>query len=678
MSDHVQPHRLARLALFAAVVCVPLVPLLPVPGADLALKQLVVLALGAVAAALLWRLAVIGDKGPVLATPLDALVLGWLGVTGLAAALAPDPLVGAYAFGGRMALGVIYVLAVKSLRTPSHVRLMYMGVLATALIIAALGLSGYSRFLADGAPEQARAGYLSTPLFPHSYLAAQYLVPVLAGALVLVAGKTLTGQVRAAVITALIPIGAFVFVVGSRGAILAVAGALVVSSALGIVASGEGGRRRRLIALTWRAALIASAVVALAFALSLAGVLEADYAADRLAMLFDPSRSSFNYSRLDVWRHSLDMVADQVLFGVGPGHFESVFPAYHASAAAIPHAHNQFVHVLAESGVAGLAAFLLLLRQARRAVVRGAGHNANDEERRGLYHAAVAALIAGLICFMWETPLLWIESGGLLLLLLAIISRTGCTRQPEPTPPLTAHASLVGLGLLIALTGTASWRYLAATRYGEEAAEAMARAAATDDPASAHSEQLTALHMLNAAENAFPHGGDLLAIKAWLLASMGREAEALDVWRQIDARVPGAFRSLSAIGTLELRLSRPDAAIDPLRRAVIAHQGSESAATYARLAQAYLRAGRLEEAWTSYQVLIATLHYQVEQPAILLDAARALVRLGRHPQFARRFLELYAELMPEDTANPRVAELVEKLDEIVNAPPRTNGDTAGS
>ena len=57
-------------------------------------------------------------------------------------------------------------------------------------------------------------------------------------------------------------------------------------------------------------------------------------------MLFDPQRAQFNYSRIGVWRDSLDMVADHVLLGVGPGHFGTSFPLYHATDHSVPHAHN--------------------------------------------------------------------------------------------------------------------------------------------------------------------------------------------------------------------------------------------------------------------------------------------------------------------------------------------------
>src|SRR6185436_18617200 len=63
---------------------------------------------------------------------------------------------------------------------------------------------------------------------------------------------------------------------------------------------------------------------------------------------------------------------------------------------------------------------------ARRAVVRGAAHLSGDAARRPLFHAAVAALTATLVYFLFETPLVWPEAGSLAMMGLALVTRAGC------------------------------------------------------------------------------------------------------------------------------------------------------------------------------------------------------------------------------------------------------------
>jgi len=75
---------------------------------------------------------------------------------------------------------------------------------------------------------------------------------------------------------------------------------------------------------------------------------------------------------LSLWKTAWRMFLDHPFFGVGLSHFSTLFPRYHA----VPfegeihfgNAHNLYLHQMAERGLAGLAALLLLLgTMARRA-----------------------------------------------------------------------------------------------------------------------------------------------------------------------------------------------------------------------------------------------------------------------------------------------------------------------
>jgi hypothetical protein len=62
----------------------------------------------------------------------------------------------------------------------------------------------------------------------------------------------------------------------------------------------------------------------------------------------------------------------------------------------------------------------------------------------------VAALAATLVYFLFETPLVWPEAGGLVMMLLALVTRAGCLDRERPGRPALAAGALAALALLLA------------------------------------------------------------------------------------------------------------------------------------------------------------------------------------------------------------------------------------
>lgn len=682
-----------RACLALAVAAVPLAPLLPLTAAPLPLKVVLLLALAAAGALALAVASLRGARLPALGTPTDAYLLLFALAAGASALAAARPGLAAHACGLLLAQVLLYVLALKALVTPAQVRALFVAVFLSALGVAGLGLAGYTRFLAEGAPEAARSFYLATALFPHSYLGAQFVVMVLAGAAVLALRPGLLRRARLLVALGLVPLAAYVFVVGSRGAWLAgLAGVAVTYRLAG--RAGHPTPRPPWRALARRGVLLGGLLALVVVALAVAGPLERSTADAwaRVELLLDPRHAGFNFSRLDVWRDSLALTADHLVLGAGPGHFEASLPAYHTGDRSVPHAHNQFVHVLAELGVTGLLCFLLLLRAAGRAVGRGSAFLAADRERAPLFHGAVAALVAGAVYFLWETPLLWAEAGGLSAVLLAVVTRAGCSSRDATTRPVVVAGAALAVSAALLSTTPAVLAHFEATRLAARALDEEHAAAATpgtvgesgdagttgpegDGAAAAREAHLAAaVGLLDRADRAFPHGADLLAWRARLLSELGRADEALAAWRAADERVPGSFDAQSAIGALLLRAGQPEAAIDPLRSAVLAHFGQESASTFARLGLACQRAGRLEASWFCFHSLIADVHFETLQPVLLLDAARVLVRLQRLPLLADRLLKLHALRVPDAQENPEFVELSARVAALRARGPRETGD----
>ena len=67
--------------------------------------------------------------------------------------------------------------------------------------------------------------------------------------------------------------------------------------------------------------------------------------------------------RVYIWMGTLAMLKDYWLCGIGPGDgaFNMVYPAYSYNGIVAPHAHNLFLQIVCDAGIAALAVFLLLL-----------------------------------------------------------------------------------------------------------------------------------------------------------------------------------------------------------------------------------------------------------------------------------------------------------------------------
>ena len=81
------------------------------------------------------------------------------------------------------------------------------------------------------------------------------------------------------------------------------------------------------------------------------------------ASLSNPFRGMPLESRIEVYRGSLQMIADRPLLGVGRGHFPLVYPRYRDKKHIIfmNETHNDYLQFASEMGIFSLAAFLVLL-----------------------------------------------------------------------------------------------------------------------------------------------------------------------------------------------------------------------------------------------------------------------------------------------------------------------------
>jgi O-antigen ligase len=167
----------------------------------------------------------------------------------------------------------------------------------------------------------------------------------------------------------------------ARGAWLAVVAVAVTLALLG------GGR----LAARPLGALALAAVLAFAVAPDLRHLAHGMFALD------GPNRA-----RLAIYRANLDVVHDHPVLGLGFGRYRTTVARYydaHPDADRRSHAHNNFLQLAAEAGLAGLAAFALLFAVALRAgwtAVRAAPDAGAWAVAAGAWAGIVGFLVGGL------------------------------------------------------------------------------------------------------------------------------------------------------------------------------------------------------------------------------------------------------------------------------------------
>ena len=132
----------------------------------------------------------------------------------------------------------------------------------------------------------------------------------------------------------------------------------------------------------------------------------------RVASVFDVEPDSSSATRLLMTKSMLEMIADRPVFGTGLEAFADAYPAYQSPGARedVSHPHQVPLALVAETGIAGLLAQIVLLGAAVAALRRvwRSGLSAAD----AAIIAGMAALLVGLFLqfFLYFEPL-WLMTG---------------------------------------------------------------------------------------------------------------------------------------------------------------------------------------------------------------------------------------------------------------------------
>ena len=263
--------------------------------------------------------------------------------------------------------------------------------------------------------------------------AASYFVLILALACGLALGRRLTAV--------------WIIVAGLCTAALWVTGS---RTAIGIAALIGG---MVLVAIAWRATARRVRAVAVMSGLALVAALAVAYRQYPEKFTGKPAEEALRV-RKDMWTAGLRMTAAHPWFGIGIGRFYSRSPEFMpspvASEYAHENAHNNFLQVLAELGVAGLAAFIWLLATALIPSRDGLAPSAPMRSETGALRIGVVGFL--LTCLMGH-PLLVREVAYPFWMALGLVAARTRPLQPlEPVPGTRRRWVESGVAVLLIAT----------------------------------------------------------------------------------------------------------------------------------------------------------------------------------------------------------------------------------
>ena len=318
---------------------------------------------------------------------------------------------------------ILFLIVYSAVRTRAQAAWVLGAFLLGAAVTAAYGL--LSRPSADPAESARIASTVGDP---------NVLAAILVAALALALGAALALRSSPALRGAALGIGfmcliSFIYT-GSRGGVIALAAALVVSV---------------LVAGRWKPQMFATALAVAAGAVLLFAAFAPQEIRERISETTAGEVRS-NEGRLTVWQVGLRMVEDQPVRGVGLGSFETSSIHYVLEPGALTRtdqvidtpkvAHNIYLQALAEMGIVGLLLLLAVLGFPIACAVRAARNfeRRGDRELEIMARALVVAL-AGILAadfFVSETfnKLLWLLLGlGPALLAISLTGPGGAGRR---------------------------------------------------------------------------------------------------------------------------------------------------------------------------------------------------------------------------------------------------------
>lgn len=415
---------------------------------------------------------------------------------------------------------------------------------------------------------------------------------------------------------------------------------------------------------------------------------------DLLAALASVKTPGADRGRKAMWGHTLDMIGDHPLLGVGPGNWQYHYPKYDGgdmltSDSAPQRPHNDFLWITAEIGLIGLSAYLVLLLFTVKAVL-----SILRKPRQPLHAMYATAFFASLLAMLGhglfsfprercETSLLFWAAVAILALLDT--PRPHITRGIESSP-LGRYA----IKLIPALLVLSTWitvlhlqfdtHYLQARRYEKggdfRATLPEARKALSYGPFDAQAFLLLAKGHQAAGQfqearadllkglRYHPHSIQLLGDLGNCYAFLDSLDRAEQLFRNVLEIFPGYYRMYNNLGGVYQKRGEIDKAIETY--AAVLKRDPKYIDAYSNLGLTLLSANRADEAIQAYRRALevapedAVLHHNLgdayyhkgqSEPAALPLALAEYERFLKLWKGARQYREAARERILEIRKN---------------------------
>ena len=364
-----------------------------------------------------------GGRGEVFLTPLSVPLLVLMAVGLLSLLGAAFPWAGIEA-GWRLWNGILlYHLAVLALTPPAARRWFLNAVTLSIVPVAIYGI--FQAMGLDFLPLAMRQVPVSS--LGNTGFAAEYLVAAIPIALALAAKG---GNGRWWLFSSAVLLGVFhLWLTQSRAGWMGAAlggGVLLLAPSSPLCGSVARARLRRLVLF---GLLLGIGLALLVPRLGPSTIL-------RLRSMIDPGQSSARV-RILIWRGALDLTARHPILGVGLGNFEYAYPEVRSVEEwqlsrrdVVDDAHNEYLHMLVETGLLGLAAFFWFLFRA----ARSAGYLLRSPETREEALPLIAGLAGLLLYAAFGFPFKNPTSGAYWWMFLGYLSAMGFKDNKIPAP----------------------------------------------------------------------------------------------------------------------------------------------------------------------------------------------------------------------------------------------------
>jgi len=300
-------------------------------------------------------------------------------------------------------VGANFLITRDRLRTVAHFLVVFGFLMAVFGLLQHFGWNGKFYWLR-------RNHYGASPFGPfvnHNHFAGfmEMLLPV---PVALVITRGVRGAVRLFYGFAAAIMGIAILASLSRGGIVSLLAGLVF---LAVTAS----RLRNLVALAAIAAAMAIGVLWIG----------TDPIVNRIAGQPGKSGDTLFTSRGWIWRDTAAVIAANPIIGVGMGAFQTAYPIYSKSdgSLVVGQAHNDYLQVLADFGIAGLAATAWFIVSVARAFKYGI--KSRDRLLAGLALGGGAGIFAMLVHSVFDFNLQIPSNALLFLVLSAVVSHIG-------------------------------------------------------------------------------------------------------------------------------------------------------------------------------------------------------------------------------------------------------------